>query len=196
MNIIIDKYMKLLSENEVSGREEYIYRFTNKSVLGKRNVTIGLSQHDFHARGSSDVGLNKLLESFGCTENEIKSIFDNTYSDKLLKKLNDKMETGDFNKIIDNLDKKYAHKTYLHCKKVLSKCFKYSVEDRVFIMIMDYHNQYYFSDGGKLFRHIRDSINNVLTEKFIVDYKLNTLFGKKRPDDVMRRYENMYRVGI
>jgi hypothetical protein len=62
------------------------------------------------------------------------------------------------------------------------------------VHIVDYHNQYYMSLGGKLHRWLQEQ-GKVITSQMILEFKLNnTLWGQKRPDDVQRRFRTIQKV--
>jgi hypothetical protein len=62
---------------------------------------------------------------------------------------------------------------------------------------VDYHNQFYVSFNGKMHRWLKaySSTGQELTPAAILNFKLKFLkWGRKRPDDVKRRYENIRAV--
>jgi hypothetical protein len=61
------------------------------------------------------------------------------------------------------------------------------------VHLVDYHNQLYLSPGGPLHRHLAGK--GKATPKIITDFKRYcTAWGRKRPDDVLRRAGNIDRI--
>ena len=64
---------------------------------------------------------------------------------------------------------------------------------------MDYHNQLYFSKNGLLHKALQafcvPSRESAIAAKFILAFKLkHTKWGKDRPADVERRFNNIQKI--
>ena len=63
-----------------------------------------------------------------------------------------------------------------------------------FYHIADYHNQFYLTPDGKLHSYLK-SYTGTITPETIRDFKLKqTEWGQKRPNDILRRYNNIVSI--
>ena len=180
-----DKIKRMLLLNECGGDESLIYKFSDADGVrtGRSGYSYGVSQFDIENNWDAI----ETLRDCGITPKELKRLFiQSTEVDDL----NDKLLINcDF---VDEADDLHVQEMILRCD-----CF-HAIEDELTLaMIIDYHNQLRFDITGKLYNYITDRLNEgkTITARGIYNFKLNnTLWGRKRPDDVDRRYKNTLEV--
>lgn len=170
--------MTILAQNEISGNENVITRFSFAG--GKSGYSFGRSQFDVtHNSAARDFLKNKC----NFATNEIERLLK---LDKNIKDLNNKL--SNFRKEIDELD-------LSHVKEMIK--YVGSLEnmplvdtEKTFIQLVDYHNQFNLSRDGKLHNWLKE--RKFITSKSILDFKLKeTKWGRENKADVMRRYNNI-----
>ena len=60
--------------------------------------------------------------------------------------------------------------------------------------IIDYHNQFHFTENGKLHTWLQSLVGEITPEQILDFKKTQTLWGTKRPDDVDRRFRNIQHI--
>ena len=177
-NINLEKIMYVISLNEISGNENVICKFSYAG--GKSGYSFGRSQfdvtHNVRARnflknicGFSDHDINKLLKL-----------------DKDIGYLNERLKL--FRTHIDKLDKEHINQmvNYVASLKELPE-FE---NEKTFVHLVDYHNQYNLSKNGLMHRFIKGK--KILKSEDILNFKLKeTKWGREQPRDVKRRYNNI-----
>jgi hypothetical protein len=68
-------------------------------------------------------------------------------------------------------------------------------DDEAFIHACDYHNQFNMNAHGKAIAYLA-ALAHPVNAQDILGYKLTTIWGKKRPDDVRRRFNNIHKLFI
>ncbi len=176
-NINLEKIMKVIALNEISGNENIICKFSYAG--GISGYSFGRSQfdvtHNVRARnflknicGFSDHDINKLLKL-----------------DKDINYLNERLKL--FRRDIDKLDKEHIQQmvNYVASLKELPE-FE---NEKTFVHLVDYHNQFNLSKNGLMHNFIKSK--KILKSEDIYNFKLSLKWGKKAPQDVKRRYLNI-----
>lgn len=95
--------------------------------------------------------------------------------------------------IVDKYCLKFFNESYsrLCSNDVLNKVTFES--ETTFALIVDYDNQFGFSEGGLAERKILEQYNfgKTITNDFFHNFKLNTAYGKKYPNNVIKRTDNV-----
>ncbi len=176
-NINLEKIMKVIALNEISGNENVICKF---SYAG------GISGYSF-GRSQFDVTHNARARNFlknicGFTSQDIEKLIN---LDKDIKHLNERLKL--FRRAIDKLDKEHTEEmiNYVASLKELPE-FE---NEKTFVHLVDYHNQFNLSKNGLMHNFIKSK--KILKSEDIYNFKLGLKWGKKAPQDVKRRYLNI-----
>ena len=176
-NINLEKIMYVISLNEISGNENVICKFSYAG--GKSGYSFGRSQfdvtHNIRAR-------NFLKNICGFSDQDIRKLLN---LDKDIGYLNERLKL--FRKDIDKLDKDNINQmvNYVASLKELPE-FE---NEKTFVHLVDYHNQFNLSKNGLMHNFIKNK--KLLTSQDIYNFKLGLKWGKKAPQDVKRRYNNI-----
>lgn len=179
MKINIIKIMNLLALNEISGNERVIYKFSN-AKLGNSGYSFGRSQHDI----SNNKYARKFLQlECDFTDRDIKRLL---AMDPQIDDLNAKLYKHKHQ--IDSYDKFHVSQMIDHVLKLkgLPK-----MDTETFVHLVDYHNQFNLSIGGKMHRFLQSK--KQIDSYDILNFKLNNLkWGREQPQDVHRRWNNIH----
>ena len=172
------RVMDALALNEISG---------NKNVICKFSFAGGISGYSF-GRSQFDVTNNSFARKFleeKCefSKDEIQRLLD---LDKNILDLNEKLSKH--KQEIDEFDKKHVVEMINYVASLEN--IPELEDDRVFVHLVDYHNQFNLSRNGKLHTWLKNK--SCITSKDILYFKLNfTKWGKDQPGDVKRRWSNI-----
>ena len=176
-NINLEKIMKVIALNEISGNENVICKFSYAG--GKSGYSFGRSQfdvtHNIKAR-------NFLKNICGFTEQDINKLLN---LDKDIGYLNERLKL--FRTHIDKLDKEHI-RDMVNYVASLDELPQFENE-KTFVHLVDYHNQFNLSRNGLMHNFIKSK--KILTSQDILNFKLGLKWGKKTPQDVKRRYLNI-----
>lgn len=184
MNLAI--FRTIILHNELGGDRVLAYRFSDPDGVrtGRSGWSFGLCQFDTKHGPYATL----CLRECGFTTDEITGIREQSIPiGPMNEKLN--MAAG----TIDRWDDKQLWECLDHPHGL---CIKSGIEldtDEVLYHLADYHNQFYMSDGGKMHRSLR-SLGRKIQPGDVLKVKKATLWGQKRPDDVMRRYTNVIKA--
>ena len=176
-NINLEKIMYVISLNEISGNENVICKFSYAG--GKSGYSFGRSQfdvtHNIRAR-------NFLKNICGFSDQDIRKLLN---LDKDIGYLNERLKL--FRKDIDKLDKDNINQmvNYVASLKELPE-FE---NEKTFVHLVDYHNQFNLSKNGLMHRFIKGK--KILSSQDILNFKLGLKWGREQPQDVKRRYKNI-----
>lgn len=179
----VNLFREIIILNELGGDRSIAYRFSDPDgvLTGKSGWSFGCSQFDTQNNPSAIL----CLRECGFTTDEISGIRRQIIDVLPLVK---KLESS--SKIID----RYDASQFLEClgqPTQLCRESKIKIEQiEVLYHLADYHNQYYMSRGGKMHRFLQ-SLEREVTPSDVLEFKLKTAWGLKRPDDVQRRYNNI-----
>lgn len=177
-NINIEKIMRVIALNEISGNENVICKFSYAG--GKSGYSFGRSQfdvtHNIRAR-------NFLKNICGFSDQDIKKLLN---LDKDIGYLNERLKL--FRRDIDNLDKDHI-RDMVNYVASLNGMPEFENE-KTFVHLVDYHNQFNLSRNGLMHNFIKN--RKMLTSKDILNFKLKeTKWGREQPRDVKRRYKTI-----
>lgn len=184
---ISDKCMQSIKMNEVGGDDALIYKFSDPDGerTGKSGWSFGLVQFDTQNNWDA----LHCLEACGFTIYEVVKIIK---QDGDISHLNPKLRAQSH--IVDRFDTAHVNKSLHHCERLVDGYGIHLDSEGILVHIVDYHNQFYMTPGGKLHRWLQDQGNPVTAEMFL-NFKINrTLWGRKRPDDVQRRFRNIEKI--
>ena len=177
-NINLDKIMYVMALNEISGNENVICKFSYAG--GKSGYSFGSSQfdvtHNIKAR-------NFLKNICGFTGQDIGKLLN---LDKDIGYLNKRLKL--FRRDIDKLDREHIQQMVNYVAS-LDRLPEFENE-KTFVHLVDYHNQYNLSKNGLMHRFIKGK--KILKSEDILNFKLKeTKWGREQPRDVKRRYNNI-----
>ena len=176
-NVNVEKIMRVIALNEISGNENVICKFSYAG--GKSGYSFGRSQfdvtHNIKAR-------NFLKNICGFSEQEMEKLLK---LDKDIGYLNERLKL--FRRDIDKLDREHIQQmvNYVASLEGLPE-FE---NEKTFIHLVDYHNQFNLSKNGMMHKFIKNK--KILTSKDVLNFKLNLKWGREQPKDVKRRYNNI-----
>ena len=177
-NINLEKIMYVISLNEISGNENVICKFSYAG--GKSGYSFGRSQFDVKHNSKAR---NFLKNICGFTDQDINKLLK---LDKDIGYLNERLKL--FRTHIDKLDKEHINQmvNYVASLEGLPE-FE---NEKTFVHLVDYHNQYSLSKNGPMHRFIKGK--KLLTSQDILNFKLKeTKWGREQPRDVKRRYKTI-----
>ena len=176
-NIDLEKVMNVIALNEISGNENVICKFSFAG--GISGYSFGRSQFDVK---HNEKARNFLKEKCNFTARDINRLLK---LDKNIKDLNEKLKKH--RKEIDELDKEHI-RDMVNYVASLSELPEFA-DERTFIHLVDYHNQFNLSKNGMMHKFIKNK--KVLTAQDIYNFKMNLKWGQKAPGDVKRRFMNI-----
>jgi len=185
---ITSKAMEAVTFNEVGGNPELVYRFSDPDGVrnGKSGWSFGRVQFDTRNNWQAIL----CLQECGFTVAEAVMVIEQSGD---ISHLNAKLRAhGD---VIDYHDRLHISHSVEHCIRVIEDNGGIRLEnDSVMVHIVDYHNQFYLTPGGALHEWLQAQ-ERPIVPKDILDFKIeHTLWGRKRPDDVKRRWRNIERI--
>lgn len=180
-------FARAIIANELGGQLSLIYKFSDPDGVrtGKSGWSFGICQYDINNNPNALLALREM----DFTTDEIAGLRAQTI---------DNMAPMDYKlfrskDIVDKWDRRQLRECLeiplLYCKEL---AVEFSSEE-TFLHIADYHNQFYMSRGGKLYVWLKEQKKEV-TPEMVRDFKLALPWGKKRPDDVNRRYSNIVKI--
>ena len=184
---IAEKSMKAIVLNEVGGDMSLVYKFSDPDGVrnGKSGWSFGRVQFDTRNNRTAV----ECLLACGFTPIEVGTVIMQSGD---ISHLNAKLRAQ--SAVVDRFDNAHVSKSVQHCDRLVDGYgIKLASED-VLVHIVDYHNQFYMTPGGKLHRWLQDQTRHI-TAEMILNFKLEqTRWGRIRPDDVQRRWRNIERV--
>ncbi|EHO84458.1 hypothetical protein [Fusobacterium ulcerans] len=176
-NINVEKIMRVIALNEISGNENVICKFSYAG--GKSGYSFGRSQFDVTHNARAR---NFLKNICGFSNQDMEKLLN---LDKDINHLNERLKL--FRAYIDKLDKEHIQQmvNYVASLEGLPE-FE---NEKTFAHLVDYHNQFNLSKNGLMHRFIKSK--KIITSQDILNFKLELKWGKERPQDVKRRYNNI-----
>lgn len=183
-----DTLRRVLLANELGDNAAAAYRFSDPDGReGRSGYSFGVCQFDLrHNR----FAYGALIEC-GFTPAEVTSLQQQTCTVAELAQLNAKLLASRVT--VDRLDREEFDGIVSHVRQVVTNAGLGVVDEEAFVHLCDYHNQFHLDFGGKCVRHFQ-RFGAPISAAAVLDYKLSTLWGQKRPDDVRRRYANIVRI--
>lgn len=179
---MVDLLRKILLENELSGDESLIYRFSDADGerTGRSGWSFGISQFDVNHNPDGIL----CLRDCDFTTDEISGLQQQSID---IEPMNGKLSFC--SDIIDQYDNEHFDQTLKHISNLCKRSHIF-LESGVIYHLADYHNQFYMSRNGKMHSYLK-MFKRRIKQVDILNFKLDTVWGKKRPDDVYRRYNNI-----
>lgn len=174
---------RALLANELGGQLAAAYRFSDAG--GKSGVSFGRCQWDLNNNPAAAA----ILKECGFTQLEIAAL----ESKQLVNKtgLNAKLMAA--KDIVDKYDQREIGAAVDWVRNCCEDAHVEINSDEAFVHLCDYHNQFYLNPHGKCMQHLIKLARPVSAED-ILAYKKTTTWGKSRPDDIWRRWNNIHRI--
>lgn len=173
-------------KNEIDDNLAFAYRFSDPDGIrtGKSGYSFGRCQFDI-ANNPSAV---TCLRECSFTDADIARLKEQTGS---IDDLNAKLRANAA--IVDRWDDAHIRGS-LEWVRDIARRRKFSyADDEALVHVADYHNQFGMHLHGKAAAYFV-SLGRPVTAEDVKTYKLGTLWGRKRPDDVRRRYNNIAKI--
>lgn len=192
---LANKFRECLFRNECNGQKRYVYMFSDPDGVrtGKSGYSFGVCQFDVKVNPNA---LNALMQ-MDFTVSEIRALQDQDIDD--MRPYNNKLKQN--TAIVDIWDEQQIYQCLSITRDHLYKLSIDVQDEETFLHIADYHNQFYFSIGGKLWGFLKENREKTVTPEMIREYKYTTTWGikqkKRKPiikDDVYRRYINIVNI--
>ena len=177
---IHEAFRQALLLNELSGNVNAAYRFSDASH--ESGLSFGVCQFDV----SHNTVAVKCLREIGFTEDEIAAV-----KKKAGGGLSEKLAAH--KAIIDRYDAAQIKECLDHVLTIAKSRKITFASDEALLHAADYDNQYYMSNNGKMASALA-ALGRPVEPLDILNVKLKTAWGQKRPDDVKRRYNNIAKL--
>lgn len=184
---LVEVFRKIILANELDGSTAHAYKFSDADGInnGKSGYSFGICQMDIN---NNPTAIHCLREC-GFTTDEIAGLKRQNVTP--LAPFNAKLKAAAA--VIDRYDAAQLQE----CLTVpLQLCQATDITftgDEAKLHLADYHNQFYMSRGGKMHTFLL-ALKRPVERLDILVFRQQTLWGKKRPDDVRRRYDNIVRI--
>jgi hypothetical protein len=183
-----DTIRRVLLVNELGNYALAAYRFSDPDgPAGRSGYSFGICQFDLR----HNPGAAAILREADFLEPEIARLKEQTCTTAELARLNAKLEARAG--VIDRADTDEFDAILRHTLQVTANAGLHLSGEETLVHLADYHNQYHLDFGGKAVKHFQP-FGRPICPADILDYKLDTAWGKKRPDDVHRRFNNIERI--
>ena len=184
---ITEQAMAAIVMNEVGGDMSLVYKFSDPD--GERNGKSGWSFGRVQFDTQNNFDALHCLEECGFTIHEVVKVIKQEVDISYLNaKLKDRSAT------VDRFDTVHVNKSVHHCERLVDGYAIKLASEGVMVHIVDYHNQFYMSPGGKLHKWLQAQ-GRPITAEMMLNFKLEeTHWGQIRSDDVQRRWRNIEKV--
>lgn len=181
-------FREIISRNELGGDLSHSYRFSDPDGVrsGKSGWSFGLCQFDVANNPSAVLCLRECQ----FTTDEILGL---KRQDVDIVPLNRKLACN--TRTVDRWDDRQLFECLTHASEICRSSGIRFASDEVLFHLADYHNQFYLSRGGKMHQFLL-GVGRPVTAQDILIFKLGLAWGKKRPDDVHRRFSNIRNVWV
>jgi len=167
--------------NELGGNRSFIYRFSDPDgPAGRSGYSFGLCQFDIANNPEAVL----CLRECGFTTDEIAGLKAQTVN---AAGLASKLAAS--RAVVDRWDDKQLTECLDHPVRLCRESGIVAGDEAMY-HLADYHNQFYMSRGGKMHRYLC-TLQRPVEPEDVLAFKLGLPWGKKRPDDVQRRYHNI-----
>lgn len=184
MNLSI--FRTVILHNELGGDLSLAYRFSDPDGerTGRSGWSFGICQFDTKHNPYSTL----CLRECDFTTDEIVGIREQSIP---IGPMNEKLDMSAG--VVDWWDDKQLRECLEHPLTLCRRSDIVFATEEVLYHLADYHNQFYMSRGGKMHRFLQNVGREILPSD-VLKLKQMTLWGKKRPDDVSRRYANVVKA--
>lgn len=183
-------FRKVIIANELDNNLGHVLKFSDPDGVrsGKSGWSFGISQFDLNNNPVAAA----CLRACKFTEAEIDGLKAQTIDPRPLEpKLTAAAAT------IAEFDRVQLAGCIERAQRILTKRGITAADDTALLAVADYANQYYLSDidkPGYLVHYLSD-LKHPFTAKDVLQFKLeHTKYGRKRPGDCRRRYDNLIRI--
>lgn len=183
-------FYKILLANELGNDLSLALRFSDADGVntGKSGYSFGISQFDIANNGLAI----QCLEECCFSAEEIEALLTQSIPKEDLAKYDAKLAASI--EIVEKYDKMNIMQSLVHTTHLISTSGISLAGPETLYHIADYHNQFHFTRDGKLHKFLL-AYGSTITPDTILQFKLEyTAWGKKRPDDVKRRYNNIVQI--
>jgi hypothetical protein len=185
-----DTIRRVLLVNELDSHAPAAYRFSDPDgPKGRSGYSFGICQFDLrHNPGAAGI-----LREAGFDEGEIAALKTQTITSGSPRhgQLNARLKAA--SAVVDRADLEEFDDIARHTLQVIENGRIPLADEEAFVHLADYHNQYHLDFGGKAVKFL-SRLGRPVTAADVLEYKLATAWGQKRPDDVRRRYDNIVRI--
>lgn len=181
-----DLLRQVLIKNELGGNLALVYRFSDADGVrtGKSGYSFGVCQFDI----MNNLRAVKCLEEAGFSEPDITRL---RVQSGPIDDLNNKLSVH--KGIVDMYDTAQIDGTICWVRGISKAAGVTYADDEAFIHACDYHNQFNMAAHGKAIAYL-SKLGRPVTAGDVLVYKLTTIWGNKRPDDVKRRFNNIHKL--
>lgn len=178
-------------ENELGGYRQLAYKFSDPDGVrsGKSGWSFGLSQFDL----ANNPMAGECLAVAGFASEEIVGLIKQQVGDVTMAALSARLRTPQVMAIIDDYDNQQLDLVITHTRSVCAQAGLHLADEECFVHLCDYHNQFYVQYSGKCVVYLK-RLGRMINSADVLAYKLTTLWGEKRPDDVARRWNNIHYI--
>jgi hypothetical protein len=179
----------VITENEVGSNADLIYCFSDPDGVrtGKSGWSFGRCQFDLQNNKSA----GNILGQCGFSMSEINGLTRQVYHSQQMAIFDQRLLKNA--SVVDAADEAEFREIVKHVRAVLISSGVRLANAETFIHLCDYHNQLRLDYGGRCVRYMQ-RLDREIKAQDILDCKLTTFWGKKRPDDVQRRFNNVVRI--
>lgn len=172
--------------NEVGNNTRAAYRFSDPDGVhtGKSGWSFGICQFDINNNPSATL----CLRECGFVTDEILGLKAQTIR---IAPLNAKLRAA--SSVVDQWDERQLFECMTWPMRLCKESGITFDSEETKLHLADYHNQLNMSRGGKMHRYL-SKLGRPVTAQDIFSFKMGIRWGRKRPDDVKRRYENIRRI--
>lgn len=183
---LLDTLTEIILANELSGEPDLAYRFSDPDGVrtGKSGYSFGICQFDLLNNNNAI----KCLADCGFCGTEIATLIMQTADAAEMQRLTDRLQHA--SAIVDHWDRYQLSLTIRHVGMVIGNAGLHLANEETFLHLCDYHNQFNLELAGKCVRTLQ-SLQREISQVDVLHYKLTTVWGIKRPDDVERRFRNI-----
>ncbi len=178
---------EVITANEIGDQPHLLYQFSDADGVrsGKSGYSFGSCQFDIE---NNWLGI-LCLKACGFRPKDLKRLFlQNDNIDDLNRKLEQRSS------VVDQFDAEQVRTAVVYCTGLIDRTGVKLKNTEALLNVIDYHNQLHLSKGGKLHQWMLQ-YPHLISAADIRDFKqVHTLWGRKRPDDVERRYQNIQRI--
>lgn len=181
-----DLFRRIILANELGNNVALIYKFSDPDGIrtGKSGWSFGLCQYDIANNPSATLALREC----GFTTDQIAGLKSQTIAD--MAPMHAILRAARM--IVDAWDARQLQDCLTHASHLLTAS-GISFDSSGLLACADYHNQFHMSANGKLHTYLQ-TLNQSVTAAIVRDFKLTLPWGKKRPDDVERRYTSIVTI--
>jgi len=186
---IADLFRKIIIENELFGNLDHITKFSDsEGVRSGKGLSFGVSRftvaNNWHAK--------QCLIACGFSQAEIEGIRSKTIDVKPLE-----AKLRDHAMVVAKWDERQLTSCLQRAYRLMEKHGVILVDDAALMAVADYNNQFRLSERKKPDNliHYLAELNRPITAEDVLEFRLNhTAYGKERPDDCRRRYNNILKI--